>query len=298
MLKFIGVMTAIAALGVGASASAAPALAVGEIVARNVAARGGAEAWRKVTTLEMSGTMDANKPFSSRPDYHPPAAAARPRGAQPSAAAQPQGAQDDPNRVIQLPFRLEMKRPRMTRLEIEFDKSTAIQIYDGTRGVKIRPFLGRATPEPYTPAELKLAAQEQELDGPLIDYARKGTQIALAGIEPVRGREAYKLKLTLKSGDVRHVWVDAATFLDVQIDGARKLDGKQHAVVTYLADYRSIDGLMMPMLAETTVAGVPGATKLSIDKVAVNPRLDDARFSVVAPVSSATVAKATGTGRH
>lgn len=302
MRKWILMTTAATVLAAGVAAAAAPALPVEQILARNAAARGGADGWRKVNTLELTGTMDANKPMSSRPDYHPPAQAAHPRA--PAGAAAAGAAADDPNRVIELPFRLQMMRPRKTRLEIDFNGSTAVQIYDGARGVKVRPFLGRSTPEPYTPAELKLAAQEQELDGPLIDHERKGTQIALDGVETVHGRDAYKLKLTLRGGAVRHVWVDAASFLDVQVDGTRTLDGKPHALTTYLTDYRSVDGLMIPMRAETSIAGVPGATALVIDHVSVNPHIDAARFSVALPptktrgAATPTVAATTAPGLH
>jgi len=35
----------------------------------------------------------------------------------------------------------------------------------------------------------------------------------------VEGHQAYKLKLGMKNGEERHVWVDAATFLERKIDG-------------------------------------------------------------------------------
>lgn len=273
-------LTLCLALGVAPAASPMP---VDQILARNAAARGGLEAWRKVTTVSLAGKMDANEPRSSRPDYHPPVA--NPKhlpGSGPAAAAK---ADDDANRVIQLPYRLEMKRPRKTRLEIDFDGKTAVQVYDGSKGYKIRPFLGRTTPEPYTAAELDLAAQEQELDGPLIDSARKGTRIAVEGVDKVNGADAYKLKLALKNGAVRHVWVDAATFLEVKLDGSRKLDGKMHPEETFLKDYKAFDGLLFPTLTETVVQSVPGSTKLTVEVVKVNPPLDDSRF--VPPASPA-----------
>jgi hypothetical protein len=294
MNSMLARLAALGALTVGCMVSAttavaAPSLPVQQIIDRNVAARGGLDAWRRVTTLAMNGEMDANKPRALRPDYHPPAVVPKnkPVAGAVDPAAKPG---DDPNKVIQLLYRLEMKRPRKTRLEIDFQNQTAVQIYDGSQGVKIRPYLGRTTPEAYTAAELELAAQEQELDGPLVDYARKGTKVALEGVEALEGRDAYKLKLTLKNGAVRRVWVDATSFLDVKIDGTRKLDGKPHAMATYLRDYKSIDGLMIPMLSETTVDGVPGSTKLTVAKVTVNPPLDDSRFKV--GVSTAAVAPA------
>jgi hypothetical protein len=269
------VATVVLACSATAAHAAAPTLPVDQIVARNAAARGGVDAWRKVTTLTITGQMDANKPRSSRPDYHPPLE--DPKRALASGKLTPK-ADPDANKVVELPYRLQMKRPRQTRLEIDVDGQTAVQIYDGTQGTKIRPFLGRATAEPYTEAELALAAEEQELDGPLIDHERKGTKIALEGVEKVDGADAYKLKLTLKSGAVRRVWVDATSFLDVKIDGSRKLDGKVHPLETHLRNYKSFGGLQFPTLSETVVQGVPGSTKLTVETVTVNPAIDDSRF--------------------
>jgi hypothetical protein len=269
-----GLLGATLVLGT-AAAFAAAQLPVEQILARNAAARGGLEAWRKVTTVSMSGQMDANKPRSSRPDYHPPVAnPKRP----PVAGAAPAAAPDDPNKVVELPYRLEMKRPLRTRLEIDFDGKTAVQVYDGVQGAKIRPYLGRSAAEPYTSAELKLAAAEQELDGPLIDHERKGTKVAAEGIEKVDGSDAYKLKLTFKDGTVRHLWVDANSFLEVKMDGSRHLDGKSHVIETYMRNYKSVNGLMFPMLTETVIQGVPGSSKITVATVSVNPALDDSRF--------------------
>jgi hypothetical protein len=175
-----------------------------------------------------------------------------------------------------------MKRPLKTRLEIDVNGQTAVQVYDGVHGAKIRPFLGRTAAEPYTAGELELAAAEQELDGPLIDHERKGTRVTLDGIENVRGSAAYKLKLTFKNGAVRHLWVDATSFLDIKMDGTRRLDGKPHVVETYLRNYQTVNGLKFPMLTETVIEGVPGSTKLTVASVSVNPSLDDSRFSVAA----------------
>jgi hypothetical protein len=269
-----GLLGATLVLGT-ATAFAAAQLPVEQILARNAAARGGLEAWRKVTTVSMSGQMDANKPRSSRPDYHPPVAnPKRP----PVAGAAPAAAPDDPNKVVELPYRLEMKRPLRTRLEIDFDGKTAVQVYDGVQGAKIRPYLGRSAAEPYTLAELKLAAAEQELDGPLIEHERKGTKVAAEGIEKVDGSDAYKLKLTFKDGAVRHLWVDANSFLEVKMDGTRHLDGKSHVIETYMRNYKSVNGLMFPMLTETVIQGVPGSSKITVATVSVNPALDDSRF--------------------
>jgi hypothetical protein len=191
--------------------------------------------------------------------------------------AQLHGAAEEPKQVL-LPFVMELKRPRATRVELVFQGKTAVQVYDGKTGWKVRPYLGRRDVEPYTDEELKLAAQQAELDGPLIDYAAKGNKVELVGTEQFEGREAYKLKVTSAAGTVRTVLVDAESSLEVRVDGTRKLDGKERQVWTTLRDYKVVDGLLIPHTLETTVEGVPGSEKILVEKVSVNPEVADARF--------------------
>jgi hypothetical protein len=181
---------------------------------------------------------------------------------------------------VQLPFVLEMERNRKTRLELQFNGQTAVQVYDGTNGWKLRPFLNRRDVEPYTPEELKAASMQADIDGPLVDYVSKGTKVQLEGLQSVEGHDAFNLKLTLKTGQVQHIWVDAQTFLDVKIEGTpRRLDGRFHPVATYMRDYRSVNGLMIPYVNETAVDGVKQTEKIVVEKVIVNPKLEDSHFS-------------------
>src|SRR6266852_5772468 len=224
-------------VAIAADAPEAPVdLTAAQVVEKNVAARGGLQAWRAVQTLSMSGKLEAG------------------------------GSQN-----AELPFALEMKRPRKTRLELQFNGQTAVQVYDGVNGWKLRPFLNRHQVEPYTPEELKAASMQADLDGPLVDYNAKGTKLELTGIQPVEGRQAYNLKLILKNGQVQHVWVDAQTFLDVKVDGTpRRLDGKYHPVATYLRDFRPVKGLMVLYVLETTDEGVRRTEKILIESGFVN----------------------------
>lgn len=266
--------------GAGCSRRSTPAeRAAVPVIEKNVAARGGLQAWRAVQTMSMSGKMDAGKARDPAEVAMAMQRVAHRTGAE-RRQALPEGPKEDTGKTVQLPFVMEMERPRKVRLEIQFSGQTAVQVFDGTDGWKLRPFLGRHEVEAYTAEEQQAASEQQDLDGPLIDYAVKGIKVDLEGTEQVEGRDAYKLKLTLKDGQVRHVWVDAQTFLDVKIDGSpRRLDGKYHAVETYLRDYRSVDGLMVPHVLETSVEGVKGSQKIVIERVALNPKLDDSRFA-------------------
>jgi outer membrane lipoprotein-sorting protein len=247
-------------------------LSAADIVDKNVAARGGLQAWRAVQTMSFAGKLGAG---GNHRDTLPVASRGRRSGQQTLPSR--------PIEEVQLPFVIEMKRPRKMRVEIEFANDKALQVYDGANGWKLRPFLGRRDVEPFSTDEMKAASMESELDGPLVDYATKGTQVDLVGVEKVEGHDAYKLRLTMKGGQVRHLWVDAQTFLEVKIEGVpRRMDGKMRPVEIYYRDYKSVNGLMVPYVLETAVQGVQGATlshKMTIENVVVNPKLEDSLFA-------------------
>lgn len=260
-----------------------PKLSVAEIVRRNEAARGGLEAWHRVTAMSLTGVLDAGKP---RKDGGVVATTnlSKPERAKAKAemrkALQDGSFQKSQTAVIQLPFALDLKRPTLQRLEVPFQGQTAIQVFDGTNGWKLRPFLGRHEVEAFNADELRIASSQQPLDGALMDYQSKGTQVELEGGEMIDGRGAYRLKLTLKNGDVLHTWIDAQNFLDLKIEGApRHWDGQMHPVATYFHDYKKVDGLMIAHRMETVVQGVSGSENIYVQKVALNPLLSDQHFA-------------------
>jgi hypothetical protein len=258
-----------------------PALSAQQIVDRNISARGGLDAWERVQSMSVAGKLDAGK---KRVDGGRVGVTDR-KQARALVKAELQKASlgkgdAEADKVIQLPFTMEMKRPRQTRVEVQFQGNTAVQVYDGVNGWKVRPYLGRHEVEAFNALELNAASQQQELDGPLINLSAKGSKIALAGTESVDGRAAYKLALTLKTGEVRNVWIDGSSFLEIKMDVApRRMDGKMHPVQTYFSDYKSVNGLMIPYSVETRVEGKRDAERMIVERVALNPTLDSLRFA-------------------
>jgi hypothetical protein len=250
-----------------------------QIVEKHISARGGLQAWRGVRTLLVNGKMDAGAGDSVARSMR----VARGQGAAIKKARREiaAGAQKaEAEKQVQLPFKLARQRPNKSRLEIEFAGKTAVQVYDGADGWKLRPYLNRDAVEPFTPQEAKAQAESADMEGPLFDHVAKGTKVELEGVEPVEGHDAYKLKLTAKAGAVQHVWIDARSFLDVKVEGVpRRMDGKMHGVWVYQRDFRSVQGLMIPFVLETAVDGYPQTHKIVLEKVAVNPKLDVAAFA-------------------
>jgi hypothetical protein len=254
-------------LGMGADTASPAGITAEQIIDRNVTARGGLQAWRGVQTLSMSGKLEAGGNESSTYPV---------QGVKRGGVQLPKR----PAEQMQLPFRLETKRSRKLRLEIDFRGQTAIQTYDGTHGWKLRPFLNRHEVEPFTADEMKAAAFQSDLDGPMVDYAAKGTKAELEGTEKVEGKDNYRLKLTFKDGQSQHVWVDAKTFLESKIEGTpRRLDGKYHPVEIYYREYKTVSGIVVPYVTETKVQGVKQTEKIEVEQVVVNPPVEDSRFA-------------------
>ena len=105
-------------------------------------------------------------------------------------------------------------------------------------------------------------------------------RVELVGTEKVQDQSTYKLKVTLSGGQVRHVWVDARTFLEAKVEGSpRRLDGKPHNVEIYLREFKPEGGIVIPHVIETHVEGLRRAEKITIESATVNPKLDDSRFT-------------------
>jgi len=258
-----------------------PKMTAAEVVEKNVAARGGLQAWRSVKSMVLVGEMGAGGNRKAPDPQAPPGK---------KLAAIPTDPR--PKEEVQLPFKLLLQRPRKNRFELQFNGQTALQVFDGVNGWKVRPYLNRREVEPFTTEELNLASTQAELDGYLIDSASKGTKIELEGIEKVEDRDAYKLKLTLNNGRVMHIWIDARNYLEAKIEGQpRRLDGIEHPVEVYYREYRTVNGLQIPFVLETIVLPVktpnqragsmnsPVQTeKIVFDKVEINPTLDASLF--------------------
>jgi hypothetical protein len=272
----ISLVLALSSFLASAAGAQTAKLTAAQVVEKNIAARGGLQAWRAVQTISWSGKMDAGGGDS----------AARSRKfaqgrVSPTSRMQPDkldaGGKD---KQVQLPFVYEMKRPRKSRLEIEFAGKTAVQVYDGQNGWKLRPFLGRNDVEPFTSDEAKAEGEKADLDGYLVDYTAKGTKVELDRVEKVEGHDAYKLKLTQKDDRVQYVWVDAESFLDVKVSGTpRRMDGRMHNVAIYQRDFRNVQGVMVPFVLETAVDGYRETHTMAIEKVAVNLKLEDSLFT-------------------
>jgi hypothetical protein len=219
-----------------------------EVIERNVAARGGLDAWRKVDTMVWLGHLEHGGKETQR-----------------------------------IPFVMTLKRPNLTRFELKEQFNQFTRIFDGAHGWKLRPGAdGRPETKAFSPEEVKFARTEFVVDGALIDYQAKGVTADLDGIDTVDGRKAYRLSLKLPSGGERKVWIDTKTNLDIRYDRPATNPLKPGAPVSvYYRNYADADGVQIARSIETGVdaGGALAGDKLVIDRVLVNPKLDDGTFA-------------------
>jgi hypothetical protein len=237
-----------------------PRLSVQDILKRNAAARGGLEAWRNIKTMVQIGRVERLGDV--------PGAAARSRRA---AQLTP-----DSNQIVG--FRIEMARPNKLRYELTYQGITAIQAFDGHDGFTVQPGAAGSVARPFSETQARAVADQFEIEGPLLSASEKGTVVALEGVDVLRGQPAYRLRLTMQGGITRHAWVDAHSFLDVQLDGARQIGDRAWPITTVFADFRKVGGVQVPYQIETAVSGVNAMERVKLAKVVLNAPLEDSLF--------------------
>jgi outer membrane lipoprotein-sorting protein len=223
----------------------ASAQTLDEILARNLKAKGGLDKLKAVQTIRMTGTMTVGP-------------------------------------GMEAPFVMEQKRPNSMRMEFTLQGMTGVQAFDGKAGWQLMPFSGRKEAEPLPEDALKQLEEQADFDGPLVDYKAKGHTLELVGKEKLEGSDVYKLKLTLKNGDIRYIYLDADQFLEVRTEGTTKIRGTDVEGESTIGDYKEVGGLMIPHAVESGQKGSPQKMKMTIQKVELNVPIDDARFKMAA----------------
>lgn len=207
----------ISACVVVALSLAAPSAAqtVDEIVAKNLAAKGGAEKWKSISSVKMTGTLTA------------------------------QG--------MDLPMTIYTKRPNLLRSDITTPAGPVTQAFDGTIAWMTPP--GGTEAKEITGPPADAARNSSDFDGPLMDYASKGHKLELVGKEKSGAAEMYHLKLTKKDGTVEHYYIDVSTGLEAKRTAEMGMGELKQALDSELSDYKAVDGIMVPHTMKQSVNG-------------------------------------------
>ena len=197
---------------------------------------GGLDAWQAVESLRMNGHM-----------------------------APPTG--------MEAPFVMTFERPMKTKLEFSLQGMTAVQVYDGQSAWAIMPFMGSTDPEVMPEEQTKMMREQADVDGPLVDWERKGHQIELVGKTAVDGIDAYHLVVTLDTGAVRHFFLDSQSYLPTRLEATTSVQGTEMEIETIFDDYKEVGGLIMAHSIESKPKGAPSGQVLTIDSIELDLEL-------------------------
>jgi len=240
MRKCVGIAFAIFLLAI----MSVEAFTVDELIEKNIQAKGGIEKIRAIQSIKESGKMRIG----------------------------------DEGSFIEMDYVQLSKRPAMLRVERSFQGLTAVTAYDGADAWRVQPFRGRKDPEKISADDLKALQLAADIDGPLVDYKIKGHKVEYLGTEDVDGTDAHKLKITLKNGDVRYVYLDPDYFLEIRVIDHTRIRGVEEEDETDLGDYEQVNGVYVPFSIESGDKGQPKTVKVTIEKVEVNTDINDSIF--------------------
>jgi outer membrane lipoprotein-sorting protein len=228
---------------VAAQLSAAQTPTVDEIVTNHLNAKGGADKLRAIKSVKTSGKVSG-----------------------PSGTA---------------PVLSWAKRPNMMRREITVEGQAIVVGFDGTTVWAINPMMGSGSkPQEVTGPQAEMTKQDaDEFDSVLLDYKEKGHKVELIGAETIDGVKLYHLMVTKKNGNVRHIYLNAETWLEARILMPVERGGIKGEVAVDFANYKQVEGITVPLSIRQSFGGQPVA-ELTVEKVEFNVPIEDSFFKM------------------
>lgn len=220
-------------------APVATAQTVDEIIAKNIQAKGGIEKLKSTNSVRMTGTATI------------------------------QG--------TQVPVTTVSKRPNMMRNEIEMAGQKMVQGFDGTSMWMAMP--GMPAQEVPPGPQTEILKRNSTFDPVFLDYKEKGHKIEFKGKELDGGKDVYHLVVAMKDGPVAHYYIDASTGLETKTVMEIDDPALKGQLETRMADYRDVEGRMVPFSMTQVVNGQTVA-EMKFEKVEFNIPVDDALFKM------------------
>ena len=194
---------------------AAHAQTVDDVIAKNIAAKGGAELLKSTTSVRTTGKGSM-------------------QGAEVSIISS-------------------TKRPFFVRNEMEMAGQKIVQGFDGeTLWMSMGTMPPQALPPGPQTDVLK---QSSQIDSPLLDHKAKGTTIEMGEPATENGRKLHHLIVKPKTGPTMHYFIDGETNLESKMvidveDGAQKMTMEMR-----FSDFQTVEGRTIPMTVTQMVNG-------------------------------------------
>jgi hypothetical protein len=234
-------------LGVGSAAGQTDdGITVDQLLQRLLEARGGAESWGKVKTLEIEGTWTA---FSET-----------------------------------VPMTIRRMRPDLFRFDHVVLGAPTVLAFDGKQAWVQSAVFDAAGGQPINEDWKRNVVEEAPFVSKLLAYAEQGAAIELGGRERLEGREVWVLHVAPKDAPAETWYLDSQTFLETKRVSTTfdvfSGPGIQLEMETYYMDFRDVGGLEIPYREERHFG--TRYNVLEATSIRVNPPIDASVFRIPA----------------
>jgi hypothetical protein len=224
--------------------SAAPLSVEQELIESYLAALGGLEALRSITSMQVTGEVEM------------------------------------PSVGMTMPLTITSKRPAMVHVRVEIPAMGAevIQAYDGEDAWENNPMGGGL--KKMAGEQARNMKEQADMDGLLVDYEAKGYAVHYVGEEEVNGSNTKKLRVMRPDSSEVFVYLDAESFLQVKMeaDGTNPMTGAKAKMETFMSDFREVDGMMMPFAMKVVMDGQVFQV-ITFKEVKTNVEVDETIFA-------------------
>lgn len=132
------------------------------------------------------------------------------------------------------------------RVEAAIQGLAVVQAYNGKSGWRINPFEGRRDAAQMGADEARALSDEAIIEGALLSAAARGGKVDYLGREDVDGTLAYKLRVAQKDGTVYTYYLDPDVFLEIKVIERRTIRGSEQETESDLGDYELVNGVYFP----------------------------------------------------
>lgn len=222
--------------------TAAHAQTADEVISKYAANMGGLEAFNKVNTVKMTGSVSV------------------------------QG--------MDLPITVQILNGKGVRSDVEVMGQTVSSGYSNGNGWKINPMQGASTPTAVSGTELSDLKSQASIASQLMDYKARGHQVELLGQEKTDGVMANKIKLTNKDDNKATIYyINTADNVLIKSVASKSMQGQEMEVSTYYSDLREFNGIKFFMTRSVQMNGEE-VQAIVINKVELNVPVDEKSFEM------------------
>ena len=181
-----------------------------EVVEKYSNAMGGLDAFNKINTAKMTGTITTSG--------------------------------------LTMPMTTQIVQNNAMRTDVNANGKAIINVYNNGKGWKINPLAGILVKTEVTGTELSALKTQTSLVNNLMDYKSRGHQVELLGKEDVDGISCFKIRLTSKDDNKPTLFfINTSDYLLVKSTARKETQGQEYDVETFYTGMKAVDGLQFCM---------------------------------------------------